>query len=99
MSATGHGAVGELSRRDGQLQTRSSTGPFAICDKHGGTAATVIRKWGRCRLATPATKGNWQRGHNWIKSVVGGKLRRAWGEGSSAHDGASGNEAADGGRG
>jgi hypothetical protein len=29
-SATGDGAAGDLSRRDGQLQTRSSTSPFAM---------------------------------------------------------------------
>jgi hypothetical protein len=29
-SAAGDGAAGDLSRRDGQLQTRSSTSPFAM---------------------------------------------------------------------
>jgi hypothetical protein len=52
-------------------------------------AAAGIRKWRRYRLATPAAEGHRQRSHNWIKSVVGGKLRQAWGEGSSAQDGAS----------
>jgi hypothetical protein len=88
-SAAGDGAAGDLSRRDGQLQTRSSTSPFAMRADTGEYGRNGDWRMETASISDAGCEGLGQRSHNWIKSVVGGKLRQAWGEGSSAQDGAS----------